>query len=109
MRNVAVPVATGSPAGDSASPVSATCIASPPVVGVRSVFGQPPCGAGTMSAGFLIAAFRSAPETVIFLYGFDFDVVRAQIVFFAAVPATADVRAAPARTRTANRKAKRFN
>src|SRR5438105_15313891 len=108
MRNVAVPVATGSPAGDSASPVSATGMATPPVVGVSTVFGQPPWGAGTMSAGFLSAAFSAAPETLTFLYGFAFDVVRAQIVFFAVVPATADVRPAPASARTASRKPKRF-
>src|SRR5437868_14082345 len=108
MRNVAVPVATGSPAGDSASPAIATLRTRPPVVGVSTVFGHAPVGAGMMSAGFLRCCFSAAPATVILTYGFVFDFVRAQIVFLASVPAIADVRAAPARAQAASRKTRRF-
>jgi hypothetical protein len=50
MRTVALPVATGSPAGFSASPASAADAPTPPLVGVRIVRGQAPRGAGMMSA-----------------------------------------------------------
>ena len=65
-----VPVATGSAVGLSPSPVSATVKAVPPLVAVRSVFGQPPLGAGEMSAA------ASAFEVRSFTYGLVFDAVR---------------------------------
>jgi len=60
---VAVAVATGSPAGDSASPVSAMSNARPPVEAVNRVCGQPPAGAGMMSAGSLRSALRALADT----------------------------------------------
>ena len=53
-------VATGSPAGLSASPVSATANGRPPDVAVSSVFGQPPAGGGNDVRGVLGVRARVA-------------------------------------------------
>src|SRR4051794_20995636 len=82
-RTVDVPVATGSPAGLSASPVSETFIALPPLVAVSTVPGHPPAGTGKMSAA------RSGVEERRLTYGFVLDVVRLQTVRFASFWAAA--------------------
>src|SRR6266511_1874496 len=102
MRIVAVPVPTGSPAGDSDSPVKTTGKARPPRVGDSTVLGQAPSGAGTMSAACLRWDRSVLPETRSFTYGFLLDDVRWQIVRLASVPAVATVRALPARMTTDN-------
>ena len=63
MRIVAVPVPTGSPAGDSASPVIATVNARPPAAAVRMLRGQRPLGAGMMSAACLVCVLSVRAET----------------------------------------------
>src|SRR5215467_11363284 len=109
MWNCAVAVATGSPAGLSALPVMATAKARPPEVGLRTVFGHAPAGAGTMSAGRLRAARSAAPETRCLTYGFVLDAVRWQIVVLAAVVrALAAVSAIPAQTSATRRRANGF-
>src|SRR4051812_13396242 len=74
---VAVPVATGSPTGDSASPTMATLKTVPPFD--SSVRGHAPFGAGTMSAGCLRCVRSAFAETTILRYGFAFDPTRWQI------------------------------
>src|SRR5581483_2321278 len=94
-RIVAVPVATGSPAGVSASPVSATPSAVPPAAAVMTVRGQPPAGTGAMSAGFRADA---APRRS--TYGFAADAVRLQNGLPAPVRASAVARTTPASAAT---------
>jgi hypothetical protein len=91
-RIVAVPVATGSPAGFSVSPASAALIRTPFFVGVRIVRGHAPRGAGTMSAACRPCARSWAAVTWIFLYGTFVEVVRWQTARVAVdVPLAADL------------------
>ena len=81
-------MATGSPAGVSASPVSATGKARPPAVGVSTVRGQGPFRESTMSAACFVCARSCLAETCSLTYGFFADAVRWQIVrVVASVPA----------------------
>jgi hypothetical protein len=89
----ASPVATGSPLGVSASPVSVTLSAVPPEVAVRIVRGHAPRGAGMMSAAWRRWALRCLALTASLTYGRLADDVRWQIPTEAAPASVADVRA----------------
>jgi hypothetical protein len=92
---VAVPVPSGSPGpGLSAAPVIVVESGRPPRIAVMTLLGQPPGGAGMMSAPCRWCAARDVPATVICRYGCFADLVRWQIVILAEVlvgPAFAEV------------------